>query len=319
MKIISDKSLNKLYLSLVTKMKNCNLPVYIVGGHACIEYGLAEFTKDLDIVSSLNECEQVLEFLTECEVLGEKCRYRFGHGSPLARPWLDGGWSSHFIFPVGNDYYEPCIDIFGAPPRVVNKKYGHRIFASMEVVAEMKKTKRPRDWAFVSSLGLKMLNSGDISGLLYVYDEEKLKEAVGLFKPDGKLLNSRPVLRLALENSPLLSRAIKTEIDFWSVFDRKRLTVYKNAWEGYFKKVNNINLSKINNLVEEHNILLEHAVKNLSAFPLNDYGISRLFDESRTEAMTGILEEIEEYLPDTSELENYLERMKRNYEKIKTA
>ena len=152
MKIISDKSLNKLYLSLVTKMKNRNLPVFIVGGHACIEYGLAEFTKDLDIVSPLNACGQVLEFLSECEIMGEKCRYRFGHGAPLARPWLDGGWTSHFIFPVVDDYYEPCIDIFGAPPRVVNKNYGHRIFASMEVVAEMKKTKRPRDWAFVSSL-----------------------------------------------------------------------------------------------------------------------------------------------------------------------
>ena len=225
----------------------------------------------------------------------------------------------HFIFPVGNDYYEPCIDIFGAPPRVVKKKYEHRIFASMEVVAEMKKTKRPRDWAFVSSLGLKMLNSGDIAGLLYVYDEEKLKEAVDLFKPDERLLNSRPVLRLAVENSPMLSRAIKTEIDFWSVFDRRRLAIYKNAWEGYFKKVKKIKLGKIDNLLEEHNILLEHAVNSLSAFPLNDYGISRLFDESRTEAMTGISNKIWGYLPDTVELENFLERIKMEYEKIKKA
>ena len=52
---------------------------------------------------------------------------------------------------------------------------------------------------------------------------------------------------------------------------------------------------------------------------MNDYGISRLFNESRAEAMTGISDEIERYLPDTSELENYLERTKIDYEKIKTA
>ena len=89
--------------------------------------------------------------------------------------------------------------------------------------------------------------------------------------------------------------------------------------EGYFKKIKKINLRKIDNLFAEHNVLLEHAVKSLSAFPLNDYGISRLFNESRTEAMTGILDEIAEYLPDTSELENYLERIKMDYEEIKTA
>ena len=89
--------------------------------------------------------------------------------------------------------------------------------------------------------------------------------------------------------------------------------------EGYFKKIKKINLRKIDNLFEEHNVLLEHAVKSLSAFPLNEYGISRLFDESRMESMTGISNEIWEYLPDTAELENYLKRIKTDYEKIKKA
>jgi hypothetical protein len=56
MKTLTDKSLNSAYISLVGEMRRQDLPVVVVGGQACIEYGLAEFTKDLDIISPLKEC-----------------------------------------------------------------------------------------------------------------------------------------------------------------------------------------------------------------------------------------------------------------------
>jgi hypothetical protein len=214
-----------------------------------------------------------------------------------------------------NDYLEPCIDIFGVPPRVAGNNYGQGIFANLDVLAEMKKTKRPRDWAFVTSLGLKMLNSGDVRGLCYVYDDEKLKESVALFSPGKTLLQRRPVLQLALEKNPLLSRAIRTEIEFWSVFDRKRIGVYKQEWEGYFKKVKKIKTKKFRSLMEEHEILLENASRSLAPFPLNDYGIRRLIDETRAEVMTGITDEIAGYLPDCSDIETNLKQLKERYAK----
>lgn len=318
MENLSDKTLNALYVSLVAEMREQGLPVVVVGGQACIEYGLAEFTKDLDIISPLEKCERIIEFLSEYKIGDKSCRYRFGHGSPLARPWLDGGWSSHFIFSCLDEYLEPCIDIFGVPPRVSGNNYGQGIFANLDVLAEMKKTKRPRDWAFVTSLGLKMLNAGDKTGLCFVYDEEKLKEAVTLFNIGETLLKRRPALRLALDENPLLSRTIKTEIEFWSVFDKKRLAIYKQAWEGYFRYLNKLKNKKFGSLMEEHEVLLENARRSLAPFPLNDYGVRRLIDETRAEVMMGIADEIAEYLPDCSDIEGKSRQLKTNYEKTNT-
>ncbi len=125
------------------------------------------------------------------------------------------------------------------------------------------------------------------------------------------------MLHLAVENAPLLSRAIKTEVEFWSVFDRRRLSIYKKAWERYFKELNEFKIKKFNSLMEEHEFLIENASRSLPPFPLSDYGIRRLIEESRAEAMTGIAEEIAEYLPDCLDIETKLKQVKENYEKKK--
>ena len=103
------------------------------------------------------------------------------------------------------------------------------IFAGPDTVAEMKRTKRRRDWDQATGLGLKMIEAGDQRGWLHIFDGPTLEALLTQSKPGPQELTQRPVLRMVLDRNPLLARAIQTEIDFWSHLDRIRLRVYEAA------------------------------------------------------------------------------------------
>lgn len=166
---------------------------------------------------------RLLSLLETRQFQGVSCSYRIGHGCPLASPWLDGGWTSHFVFPTGDPFLEPSIDVFANPPRVLTP--------------------------------------------------------------------------------------IETEIDFWSKLDKKRLGIYKNAWVAYFKEVHKIPGLESESLRKQHTVQMDIAEKFLPPFPLQIYGIRRLFDEVREFVMAGLSRELVQYLPDTSPLERHLEQI----------
>ncbi|TES91796.1 MAG: hypothetical protein E3J94_03365 [Desulfobacteraceae bacterium] len=306
-----DKTINAFYRKIVSDGQQVGIVTRFAGGQACLEYGIAEFTKDLDLIVAVNDANRLLNLLETRQFQGVSCSYRIGHGSPLASPWLDGGWTSHFVFPTGDPFLEPSIDVFAIPPRVLtpieNEPPG--LLASLNTIAEMKKTRRLKDWGFVTSLGLKMLKNGDPHGLLHIFDADLLAEFVRSYNISGDLFSKRPVLALAKEKHPLLFRAVQTEIDFWSRLDRKRLQIYKNAWAGYFREVRKIPGLESESLRKQHAVQMDVAKEFLPLFPLQTYGIKRFFDEVRGLVMAGLSRELVKYLPNTSALERHLEQM----------
>ena len=130
-----------------------------------------------------------------------------------------------------------------------------------------------------------------------------------IYNISDDLFSRRPVLALAKEKHPLLFRAIQTEIDFWSNLDKKPLRIYKNAWVGYFKEVRKIPDLELEGLKKQHTVQVDIAEKSLPPFPLQNYGIRRLFDEVRELVMGGLSRELVQYFPDTSALERHLEQV----------
>ena len=86
-----DKTINAFYRELVSDGQQLGLLTRFTGGQACLEYGIAEFTKDLDLLVSVNDANRLLNLLETRQFQGVSCSYRIGHGSPLASPYKKTG------------------------------------------------------------------------------------------------------------------------------------------------------------------------------------------------------------------------------------
>lgn len=306
-----DNVITTFYRGLLEQGRSNGILMRQTGGQACLEFGIAEFTKDLDVLVAIQDLDRFLHLLERSRFQGVSCVYRIGHGAPLDKRWLSTGWTSHFTFPTHDPFLYAAIDVFGRAPRVLTplETEPPGLCASLNTVAEMKKTRRLKDWSFVTTLGLKMLAIGDKRGLLHVYEADILARVSREHVPDETLLKSRPALRLALDESPLLFRAIQTERDFWQELDRKRLQIYKDAWVPYFKKVKERSELRRLPLRDQHVHLLQIAEQYLSDSPLGDYGIDRLFSETKSSILVGLSDEMEGFLPDTSALEGDMSKL----------
>lgn len=301
-----DNVITTFYRRLLEQGRSGGMLIRQTGGQACLEFGIAEFTKDLDVLVAIQDLDRFFGLLESVLFQGVSCVYRVGHGAPLHKRWLSTGWTSHFTFPTNDPFLYAAIDVFGRAPRVLTPLEAEPsgLCASLNTVAEMKKTRRLKDWSIVTALGLKMLAAGDTRGLLHIYDADILARACKDHTPDESLRISRPVLGLALDESPLLFRAIQTERDFWQELDRRRLQIYKDAWVPYFRKVKDRPELKRLALRDQHVHLLQIAEQHLSRSPLGDYGIHRLFSETKSRILIGLSGELERFLPDTSALED---------------
>ena len=56
----------------------------------------------------------------------------------------------------------PFLDVFGVPPRITGswQKRVRGLFADRQTVAEMKRTRRRKDWDQAAALGLQMIKAG---------------------------------------------------------------------------------------------------------------------------------------------------------------
>src|SRR5215467_6562330 len=88
--------------------------------------------------------------------------------------WHRGGWTSHFEWEI-----EPqavTLDVFGHALRESfpwpNEILG--LYAGAETVAEMKRTNRDKDWAFITALGARMIEVEDERGWLHIFREDAL-------------------------------------------------------------------------------------------------------------------------------------------------
>jgi hypothetical protein len=189
--------------------------------------------------------------------------------------WLAGGYTSHFHWPTVGPI-KPFLDVFGAPPRVSSpwEKETVGLFAGRHTVAEMKRTKRRKDWDQATALGLDMLKNKDPRGWLHI-------------------------LALAQKNSPLLDRAIQTEVEFWTHLDELRLRIYHKSLEPYGRALLQNAKTRQNDFMVEHGARVQYAEKLLNENPLQHYGVKRLVEEARKATAIGLDPAILRFLPPT--------------------
>src|SRR6267378_1047200 len=211
--------LHSFYEDLVRQLRGRGVVCAITSGLACVHYGVAETTKDCDLLCHTSSVGDLLELLIETQIAGADCRYRGNISPPLDARWHRGGWTSHFEW--GAEPGVVTLDVFGHALREsfpwVQELFG--LYASPQTVAEMKRTNRDKDWAFITALGVRMLEADDARGWLHIFNSDTMLEWVGKQPCSPDLVERRPALKLAQQRDARLAGALNAERKFWEELD----------------------------------------------------------------------------------------------------
>lgn len=144
--------------SALATLRDFEVPALLIGGQACILYGGAEFSRDLDLMLAaapvaLPRLEQALAAL-QADVIAVP---------PLRPELLDRGHAVHFR--CGRpDVAGLRLDLMTRPPRlpdldavwrrqvVVDLDFGPVSVVALEDLVSTKKTQRDKDWATIGEL-----------------------------------------------------------------------------------------------------------------------------------------------------------------------
>ena len=173
---LAKSSLDAFYAALSARLRKKSVPCAITGGLACVEFGVTDHTEDCDLLCSAEHADTLLNVLDTSPYGGIGCQYRKS-SPPLDARWLAGGYTAHFHWPASGSV-KPFLDVFGVPPRVSSPWEREMVgrFAGMHTVAEMKRTRRRKDWDQATALGLAMLQAKDPRGWLHIFDADVLRE-----------------------------------------------------------------------------------------------------------------------------------------------
>ena len=167
----------------------------------------------------------------------------------------------------------------------------------MHTLAEMKRTRRRKDWDQATALELAMLQAKDSRGWLHIFDADVLKELLKNRSPGPAELNQRPALQLAQSDSSLLERVVQTEVEFWSRLGKIRLKVYQENYAPYGRRLLKSSTTHANNLIMQHEQRVRIAEQCLPEHPLEDYGTERMVEEAKRATAVGLDPAILQYLP----------------------
>ena len=295
----SHYSLDSFYHGLARRLRRKGVPCAITSGLACVEYGVVEHTEDCDLICLPTGAGTLLDILSTARFQGRPCLYRGALSAPLAKPWLSGGWTSHFFWGKGAGE-NPFLDVFGVPPRVTGfwPRRVQSIFADRQTVAEMKRTRRRKDWDQATALGLQLLKTDHPEGWLHIFDTEVLLQLARTVSCPKRLQQQRPVLRLALAEDRRLDRAVQMEVEFWSHLDRLRLKVYEEQGREYTLAVMRDKRLQSAELMEQHALRLKLATRLLPSNPIREHGVERLTSAAREATMLGLDPALAAWLPE---------------------
>jgi hypothetical protein len=82
---------------------------------ACVHFGVAETTKDCDLLCHPSGFDTLLEELQRTTISESSSQYRGNLSPPLHERWHCGGWTSHFMWGRGPDAV--TLDVFGCALR----------------------------------------------------------------------------------------------------------------------------------------------------------------------------------------------------------
>lgn len=298
--------LHLFYEDLVCQLRDRGVVCAITSGLACVHYGIAETTKDCDLLCHTDAFGKLLRVLSETRLEGHSCRYRGHISPPLDARWHLGGWTSHFEWDVPT--HAITLDVFGCAVRQSSpwERDLSGLYAGMNVVAEMKRTNRDKDWPFINSLGTEMLRARDPRGWLHLFDAEPLSELREEFDIPSELLSVRPVLQLALDRDPRLHPALLAERHFWKELDRLRIRIHRSALRPYVLAMGREGIAR-DNLQEQHAARLACAERTLKQNPVATHGIGRLIQDARDATAAFVKPELLQWLPNVRPHFTYLE------------
>jgi hypothetical protein len=307
---VSPVELHLFYENLVRTLRERGVLCAITSGLACVHYGIAETTKDCDLLCHLKSFEVLLDLLDATRISGTACHYRGHISPPLDARWHRGGWTSHFEWIPGPDVV--TLDIFGHALRESAPWEQDIIglYAGPQTVAEMKRTNRDKDWAFITALGVRMIEADDDHGWLHIFKADILTELLNDTPCPPEMAARRPALRLALNHDPRTAGALNAERKFWEELDRLRIQILYRHLRPYVSAVRKAQAGRELTLREEHSARVECATRHLPTNPLQDYGLQKYVDEAKKALVdSGLIPEgALTWLPDVSIYFNWLNK-----------
>jgi hypothetical protein len=289
---VNPADLHLFYEDLVRELRSRGVLCAITSGLACVHYGVAETTKDCDLLCHPLAFDALLDLLTTKQIKGAPCSYRGNISPPLDARWHRGGWTSHFEWVP-----EPgtvTLDVFGHALRESTpwERDLLGLYAGPQTVAEMKRTNRDKDWAFITALGVRMIEADDERGWLHIFKADALEEMLAEYSCPPELAAQRPALQLALNRDPRTAGALNAERRYWEELDRARIRLLERHLRPYVSAVRKVRHNRELLLREEHSLRVACATKFLPANPLKDYGLHKHIDEAKTALVeSGIIPE----------------------------
>ena len=278
---MTGDQLHLFFEDFVSELRSRGVLCAITSGLACVHYGVAETTKDCDLLCHTSSFSTLLDYLDETKIDGVSCQYRGNISPPLDARWHQGGWTSHFHWE--SEPGSTKLDVFGRALRESSPWPDDLcgLYANPHTVAEMKRTNRDKDWPFISALGKRMIQADDERGWLHVFAADELLELFSQYPCPPEIFSRRPALRFARDKDPRTAGALNAERKVWEELDRRRIHIMEQPLRRYLSAVRKARAGKILSLRDDHALRLSCAEQSLPAQPLKDYGLARLIEESR--------------------------------------
>ncbi|MBE0544101.1 MAG: hypothetical protein IH623_22395 [Verrucomicrobia bacterium] len=296
---MTDNELHSFFENLVRELHARGVICAITSGLACVHYGVAETTKDCDLLCHPDSFQTLLDLLAQTRISGQSCLYRGNISPPLDARWHQGGWTSHFQW--GQPPEVTTLDVFGHALRESSPWQDDLagLYAGQNVVAEMKRTDRDKDWPYINSLGVELLRSRDPRGWLHLFDAGSISEMLEEFSLiPNDMLALRPALQLAATRDPLLPHALLAERHFWQELDRRRIRICRAALRPYVLAMGRASNPQSAGLSKQHAARLACAEKHLDQNPVRKYGVERMIQEARESTAEFINPSLMRWLPD---------------------
>ncbi|MBI4657922.1 MAG: hypothetical protein HY735_03575 [Verrucomicrobia bacterium] len=227
------------------QIRSAGIRFAITSGMACVHYGLQQTTKDSDWIIAPEDMGKLRELLSCLEQASPAWRisYRSICGAPLDLEYIAMGWTSHLSVWDGPASPEHKVDIFGKPPRVRadDLAVDAEGWATRHVVAQMKRTDRPKDWPIVHGLGRQLGERGRPEALLHLQEYQALISTGTATDPAtrARLALRRPLLRVFESPSPPVvdevERLLLIERLIWECVNAQRHGQYTRAWKEFFR------------------------------------------------------------------------------------
>lgn len=224
------------------KLRAAGIRFAITSGMACVHFGIQQTTKDSDWIIAPDDFGKLREMLMRLDADAPPWRvaYRQIFGAPLDVEFMAHGWTSHLLL-TDPDGAENKVDFFGKAPRVRHLALDPESpdFADRDVVAQMKRTDRPKDWPIVDSLGWQLMERSRSQSLVHLQDAVKLLSVWPQSEAEARdiAVRRRPLLQLLeRENDPdRLDGFLRLERLLWECVNAERHGLYTRAWKDFYR------------------------------------------------------------------------------------